>query len=194
MHKSFCEHVFISLGYIPRSRIVGSHGNCVFKFLRNCQTALQSGWNILYFQHQYTRVQISLHFLLTFIIMSFPGNTSGKEPTCQCRKHKRCRFNPWVGKIPWRRPWQPQSLGWEDPLEEAMATHSSILAWRIQWTEKSGPLRSIGLQRVRPDWNYLAPMQVIIIKYHLSLVTFLSHCMNTSSFIFSLATYLCLWN
>ena len=32
---------------------------------------------------------------------------SGKEPTCQCRRHKRCRFDPWVGKIPWRRKWQP---------------------------------------------------------------------------------------
>ena len=32
-----------------------------------------------------------------------PGGTSGKEPTCQCRRHKRCGFDPWVGKIPWRR-------------------------------------------------------------------------------------------
>ena len=33
--------------------------------------------------------------------------TSGKEPACQCRGHKRYGFNPWVGKIPWRRAWQP---------------------------------------------------------------------------------------
>ena len=39
--------------------------------------------------------------------MGFPGGASGKEPTCQCRRHKRCRFIPWVGKIPWRRTWQP---------------------------------------------------------------------------------------
>ena len=37
----------------------------------------------------------------------FPGAASGKEPACQCRKCKRSRFNPWVGKIPWRRKWQP---------------------------------------------------------------------------------------
>ena len=37
---------------------------------------------------------------------SFPGSTSGKEPACQCRRHKRCRFSPWVRKIPWRRAWQ----------------------------------------------------------------------------------------
>ena len=41
-----------------------------------------------------------------------------------------------------------RSLGWEDPLEEQMATHSSILAWRIPWTEEPGRLQSIGSQRV----------------------------------------------
>ena len=39
--------------------------------------------------------------------------------------------------------------GWEDPLEKEMATHSSILAWRIPWTEKLGELQSMGSQRVR---------------------------------------------
>ena len=37
----------------------------------------------------------------------FPGGPSGKEPACRCRRRKRRRFNPWVGKIPWRRPWRP---------------------------------------------------------------------------------------
>ena len=46
-----------------------------------------------------------------------------------------------------------QSLGQEDPPEEGIATHSSILAWRIQWTEKPGWLESIGLQRVGKDWS-----------------------------------------
>ena len=44
-----------------------------------------------------------------------------------------------------------QSLDWEDPLEEDIATHSSILAWEIPWTEEPGRLQSIGLQRVRHD-------------------------------------------
>ena len=44
-----------------------------------------------------------------------------------------------------------QSLGWEDPLEQEMATHSSILAWKISWTEEPGRLQSMGLQRVRHD-------------------------------------------
>ena len=41
------------------------------------------------------------------------------------------------------------SLGWEDPLEKEMATHSSILAWEISWTEESGGLQFMGSQRVR---------------------------------------------
>ena len=46
-----------------------------------------------------------------------------------------------------------QSLSQEDPLEECMATHSSILAWRILWTEEPGGLQSMWLQRVRHDWS-----------------------------------------
>ena len=42
-------------------------------------------------------------------------------------------------------------LGWEDPLEEGMATHSSTLAWRIPWTEEPGGQRSMGSQRIAHD-------------------------------------------
>ena len=45
-----------------------------------------------------------------------------------------------------------RSLGWEDPLEKEMATHSSILAWRIPWMEEPGGLQSTGSQRVEHDW------------------------------------------
>ena len=68
--------------------------------------------------------------------LGFPGGSSAKEPACQCRRHKRCGSNPQVGKI---------------PLEEGTATLSSILAWRIPWTEEPGGLQSVGLQRVRHD-------------------------------------------
>ena len=44
-----------------------------------------------------------------------------------------------------------QSLNWEDSLEKGMATHSSVLAWRILWTEEPGRLQSMGSQRVRHD-------------------------------------------
>ena len=72
--------------------------------------------------------------------LAFPGGGSGKEPACQCRRHKR-RF---------------QFLGQEDLLEEGMATHSSILAWRIPWTEEPGGLQSIGSQSIRHDRSSLA--------------------------------------
>ena len=49
-----------------------------------------------------------------------------------------------------------QSLRWEDPLEEEMATHCSILAWRILWTLEPGGLQSIGSQRVRHDCTHAA--------------------------------------
>ena len=51
-----------------------------------------------------------------------PGGASGKEPACQCKRDKRWGFNPRVGKIPWRRAWQP------------------TLAWGIPWTEEAGGL------------------------------------------------------
>ena len=70
--------------------------------------------------------------------LGFLGGTSGKEPSCQCR---RCGI---------------RSLGWEDPLEEEMATRSRILAWSIPWTEEPGGLQSVGSQRVRHDWSDLA--------------------------------------
>ena len=50
--------------------------------------------------------------------------------------------------LPVRRETRVQSLGREDPLEKKMATHSSILAWRIPWAEEPGGLQSIGSQRV----------------------------------------------
>ena len=65
------------------------------------------------------------------------GGTRGKEPACQCR-----RYETWV-----------QSLGQEDPLEEGMRTHSSILAWRITMDRETGWLHFIGSQRVRQDWS-----------------------------------------
>ena len=72
----------------------------------------------------------------TFIEMYNLG-ASGKEPTCQCRRYKS------------RGLW---SLRREDPLEEDMAIHSSILAWRIPRTEEPGGLQSMGSQRVGHDW------------------------------------------
>ena len=63
------------------------------------------------------------------IILDFPGDLVVKNPPVM--------QETWVG-----------FLGWEDPLEKEMATHSSILTWEIPWTEEPGRLQSMGLQRV----------------------------------------------
>ena len=64
--------------------------------------------------------------------MGFPGGSAVKNPPAM--------QETWV-----------QSLGQEDPLEEEMAPYSSILAWRIPWTEEPGGLQSMGLQKVEHD-------------------------------------------
>jgi len=70
----------------------------------------------------------------------FPGGARGKEPTCQCRRHERPGFDPWIGKIPWRRALQP----------------TPIVLPGDPWTEDPGRLLSIGLQRIRHNWSNLA--------------------------------------
>ena len=64
-----------------------------------------------------------------------------------------------------------QSLGQEDPLEKETATHSSILAWRIPWTEEPGRLQSMGSQRVGHDWATKTNINVKSSLYNLSLFT-----------------------
>ena len=64
----------------------------------------------------------------------------GTSLVAQTIKHLPTMQETWV-----------QSLGWEDALEKEMATHSSILAWNIPWTEEPGRLQSTGSQRVRHD-------------------------------------------
>ena len=59
-------------------------------------------------------------------LLAFPGSTSGKEPICQCRRCKRCGFNPWVGKIPWRRKGQciPVLLPGDSHRQRSLAGYS----------------------------------------------------------------------
>ena len=57
-----------------------------------------------------------------------------------------------------------QSLGWENPLEKVMATLSSILAWRISWTEEPGRLQPMASQRVRHDWGTNTHMMCVLLS------------------------------
>ena len=85
----------------------------------------------------------------------------------QMEKHLPTMQETWV-----------QFLGREDLLEKEMATHSSILAWKIPWTEEPGRLQSMGLQRVGHDWvtKHLAPPgqnNSILIKYYSIFIHFI---------------------
>ena len=68
------------------------------------------------------------------------GGAPSKRTACHCRRYKRCGFDPWVGKIPWRRAWQPTP---------------DFLPGESHWTEETGKLHSIGSHRVGPDWKNL---------------------------------------
>ena len=85
----------------------------------------------IYMCLMYLHIFIYVH-LFIYIWGDFPGGSSGKESTCQRERYR----------------WEMQvlSLGWEDSLEEKMASHSSILAWKIPWIEGTGGLQSMGSQ------------------------------------------------
>ena len=58
------------------------------------------------------KASVVMIFNLTVSVRAkgFPGGPRGKEPTRQCRSHKKCRFDPWAGKIPWKREWHLTSV------------------------------------------------------------------------------------
>ena len=86
-----------------------------------------------------------------------------------------------VRHLPAVRETRVQSLGWQDPLEKEMATHSSTLAWKIPWTEESGGLQSMGSQRVGHD---LATSLFTLILSHDSNENF------RNNLAFQMSTYL----
>ena len=98
----------------------------------------------LYTHHSF----IFYHYLYVCVVrMSFPVGTSGKEPSCQFWRCNRCRFDPWVGRIPWRN---------------CMAAHFSILAWRIPWIEAPGRLWCIWrVQKAGHNWSNFAHMHMV---------------------------------
>ena len=73
---------------------------------------------------------------IVYLKLGFPGGASGKESACQCRRHKRCGFDPWVENIPWRTAWKPT------PVFLPGESHGQMEAGRLQ---------SIGSQRIRHD-------------------------------------------
>ena len=129
----------------------------------NCPHFLTSGWETLssfdvipgvfdhFFGFWYLKIFQAHLFPAPELESSIPPKNSGSfsrelvfetgaSLVAQMVKHLPAMWETWV--------W---SLGWEDPLEMEMATHSSTLAWKIPWMEEAGRLQSIGLQRVRHD-------------------------------------------
>ena len=86
-------------------------------------------------------------------------------------------FRRWSICLQCGRTWV-RSLGWEDPLEKETATHSSVLAWRIPWTEEPGGLQSVGSQRVGHDWVTL--LYYTILYYKMCSVQFSPSVMGDS--------------
>ena len=104
-------------------QLIPSFMQCLFKS-QTCKIAfsvfsLLICWNSIYIEDKY------------ICIVGFPRGSSGKEPACQCRKHKRHGFDPWVRKISWRRVWQPTAV---------------FLPGESLWTGGPGGLQSMVLQ------------------------------------------------
>ena len=77
----------------------------------------------------------------------WPTGASGKEPACQCWRCKRCVFDPWVVRIPWRRKWQPLRYSClENPMDRG--------AWQ--------GIQSMGLQRVRHNWAHTHSINLVL--------------------------------
>ena len=74
------------------------------------------------------------------LVLGFPGGPSGKEPALQCRRQKRRQFNPWVGKTPWRRAWQPTPV---------------FLPGESPWRKETGGLQSMGSQHIRKHYKLI---------------------------------------
>ena len=70
-----------------------------------------------------------------------------------------------VKNPPAKQETQGQSLGWDDPLEKEVATHSSILAWKIPWTEESGGLQSTGLQKELDTTSWLNNNKIQVVQH-----------------------------
>ena len=142
----------------PISKYLSKHASSLYSFLTACQTASEPISPVQYKDK------------------SSPGSSAGKESACNAEDPGEI---PGSGSSPgeglgcplqyswasWaslvaqmirnlpamKETWVP-SLGWEAPLEEGMATHSSILVWRIPWTEEAGGLQSTGSQKAGHDW------------------------------------------
>ena len=90
--------------------------------------------------------------LSAFHLWAFPGGARGKETACQCRRHKRLRFDPWVRKIPWRRAWQstPVSLPGESHKQRSLAGYSP---WGSKESDTTEVIQHIHVALYTSRWS-----------------------------------------
>ena len=139
--------------YIQRSEISASCSNSILIFLRNCHTVFHSGCAISHSYQQCSSVPISSSFLPGLVIFCLFGLTLATLVDgisyCGFSLHWVSPMAQQEKNLPAKQETQEmqvRSLGREDPLEEEMATCSSILVWEIPWTEESCGLQSMGSQ------------------------------------------------
>ena len=159
MFKGRDKHEFLSYSHLQRVFIFQQHALYPWCADKGSTT-------------DFPNIYIYKFYCFKNIATQFTNNDKTYKNHC-CLQCRRPQFDSWVWEIPWRRDRLPtpgswaslvvqmvknphamqetwvRFLGWEDPLEEGMAAHSSILAWRIPWTEEPGGLQSMGSQRVR---------------------------------------------
>ena len=116
VHKAIIFRLYSIIGYC--------------KILNIFPCAMQKILFLIYFTYS------SLYLLVPYP-KGFPGGASDREPACQCRRHKRHRFNPWVRKIPWRRTWQLTSvfLPGESHGQSSLVGYSSWGCKELDMTE-----------------------------------------------------------
>ena len=105
--NAFTLHFIIQHLFIGRSFYLCTRICCLYDMSHCTSTVTVTVSAALEMWHspQYCLTRLGCcHQMLPKYCWSFPDGASGKEPACQCR---RCRFNPWVRRIPWRRKWQP---------------------------------------------------------------------------------------
>ena len=127
--------------------------------------------------------------------MGFPGGPSGKEPACQCRRCKRCRFDPWVWKMPWRRAWKstPVFLPGEPHGQRRLAayspwgrkelsvcTHASIHVSMYVYVLKSGSCQApVSVEFSRQNTGYHSS-KASILQHSAFFIVQLSHPYKTT--------------
>ena len=123
--------------------------NCFFHNSQNPQPLVVSIWWV-----------IPLNSIIPFLNdkfflaqnMGFPGDACGKEPDCQCRRHKRRGLTPWVGKIPWTRTWQ-LNLGFLPGESHGQRSLVGYSPWRCKQLDVTEGLSSRGIYQMHLKVN-----------------------------------------